>query len=95
MAISGHIVTEHGVCDWSFEKDYVHIYNLFILCKHRRKGHAKHILKLAIDAIREAGHSGDICIVAAPKDKSIDCEKLAAFYARMELVVYDYYDTKN
>ena len=86
-----HVKTQFGACDWSFEKDYVHVYNLFVHRRYRRKGHAKHILKLAIDRIREAGHFGDICIVADPKDESVDRAELAAFYKAMGLVVYDYY----
>lgn len=73
------------------EADYVHVYNLFVPMAHRGMGHARHILELAIGDIREAGHAGDICIVADPKNESIDRERLARFYEEMGFVVYDYY----
>jgi ribosomal protein S18 acetylase RimI-like enzyme len=87
----GIISTPDGYCNWSFEEDYVHIFNLFVLPECRRQGKAREVLKLAISKIRDKGHTGSICIVADPCDDSIDKDRLASFYERIGLDVYEYY----
>lgn len=85
------IKTEFGSCEYDFEVDYVHIYNLFVYPQYRRQGKAREILQLAIAAIRETGYTDEIKIVAQPKDNSIDVDKLIKFYKEMGLEVYTYY----
>jgi ribosomal protein S18 acetylase RimI-like enzyme len=84
------IKTEFGQCEYEFEIDYVHIYNLFVHPDHRRKGHARELLILAITSIRDAGYVDKIKIVADPTD-GIGQEKLAKFYEKMGLEVYTCY----
>lgn len=85
------IETEAGSCEYAFEDDYVHIYNLFVRPEFRRCGKAREILRLAIDAIRDTGYDEEIQIVAKPQDSSINLEILTEFYKSMGLSVYDYY----
>ena len=87
---SGFIQTSFGYCDWSFEEEYVHTYNLFVLPEFRRQGRAKAILKQSIKEIRGTGYTGRISIVAEPKGNSISAEKLILFYKKMGLEVYEY-----
>lgn len=91
LIISGSIKNNFGHCNYSFEQDYVHIYNLFVLPKFRKQGKAREILQTAIDAIRETGYTGTIQIVAKPKNNSISLRKLTAFYIQMGLEVFTYY----
>ena len=85
------IKTAYGKCEYEFEKDYVHIFNLFVLPVFRNKGRATQLLRMAINSIRETGYSEEIQIVAMPAEPCIDRERLKAFYARMGLIVFDYY----
>ena len=78
-------------CNWSFEKDYVHIYNLYVPPKLRGQGHAKKSLQQAINEIRKTGYLGKISIVANPKNNFINIRRLTLFYKNMGLEVYDYY----
>ncbi len=87
----GNIQNNFGYCDYEFEKDYVHIYNLFVYSEFRRQGKAKEILHAAIDAIRKTGYRDTIEIVAIPKENSISLEKLVSFYKDMKLEVFTYY----
>ena len=80
---NGSVDKLFGRCDWSIEKDYVHIYNLYVVPCFRRQGKAKILLQTAIDQIRLAGYVGAISIVGT--------SKLRSFYTRMGLEVYDYY----
>ena len=84
MGKGQHVKTHYGHCDWSFEKDYVHIYNLFVSPKFRRQGYAKEILQQAINEIRETGYAGKISIVANKK-------RLISFYEKLGLETYTYY----
>lgn len=90
-----HIKTAFGYCDWSFEKGYVHIYNLYVKTEFRGRGNAKEILRLAIDDIRSASYNGLISVVANPnkKDDFVDVERLKGFYKGLGLEVYEYYGT--
>lgn len=85
------IKNKYGYCEYTFEKDYVHIYNFYVLPEHRKQGKAKEILRIVIDAIRKTGYEDLIQIVADPVDKNIDVGKLKKFYISMGLDVYDYY----
>ena len=91
MAQGNKIKNEYGECDYSFESDYVHIYNLFVYPEHRRKGNARKILKRSIAEIRETGYEGEIQIVADPKDETINVKRLIRFYESMGLKVFEYY----
>ncbi|NIO86326.1 MAG: GNAT family N-acetyltransferase [Candidatus Aminicenantes bacterium] len=88
--MDGIIKNNFGYCEYGFEKDYVHIYNLFIYPKFRNKGRAREILQAVIDEIRKI-YKGAIQIVADPKEKGIDKKRLSTFYKNMGLEVYEYY----
>ena len=93
-----------GCCSFSFERDvyfdkdgckvygerYVHIYNLYVCPEFRRQGKAKRILQAAIKMIRRTGYAGRIKIVARPDD-GINAKKIASFYKRLGLDVYECY----
>lgn len=85
------IKNTYGSCEYDFEVDYVHIYNLYIYPEHRRQGRAKELLKIAIDSIRKTGYPGKIQIVAVPQENSIDVDSLKNFYESMGLEVYECY----
>jgi len=85
------IETKFGYCEYEFETDYVHIYNLFVYPKYRRQGRARELLRMAIAEIRNTGYKGSISIVAIPSDNSINLRDLKRFYRKMSLQVYDYY----
>jgi len=70
-----------GRVSWAFKDDYVHIFDLYVPLKNRRKGHAKALLREAIGQIRATGYRGSISIVAIPTEGSIPLEKLKAFYS--------------
>lgn len=82
---------KYGSCEYSFEVDYVHIYNLYIHPEFRRRGKAREILLLVINNIRNTGYRGVIQIVANPSEKAIDKERLYRFYKSLNLEVYSYY----
>jgi ribosomal protein S18 acetylase RimI-like enzyme len=85
------IRTQYGHCQYDFELDYTHIYDLFVYPEYRRQGKAKELIQLAINEIRETGYKDVIKIVAKPKENSISLENLIAFYKKMGLEVYTYY----
>ena len=85
------IKTEFGYCEYSFESDFVHIYNLFVYPEFRRQGRAKELLRLAIVAVRDTSYKGEIKIVAKPKENCISLVNLIKFYKEMGLGVYTYY----
>lgn len=85
------IKNNFGHCKFAFEKDYVHIYDLFIKPQFRRQGRAREILQAAIDEIRKTGYIGSIQIVAKPTEEQVDLKRLIAFYKNMKLEVYTYY----
>lgn len=87
----GTIRNKFGNCNYAFEDDYVHIYNLFVYPRFRKQGKAKKIIQAAIEAIRKTGYRGTIQIVANPKNDSISLEKLISFYENMGLEVFTYY----
>lgn len=80
-----------GRCEYAFEADYVHIYNLYVLPQFRRQGHARRLLQSAIDAIRARGYTGEIKVVALPTEDNVDVERLRLFYVGMGLSVFAYY----
>ena len=84
------IKNKFGYCKFAFEKDFVHIYDLYIYPKYRYKGRGRKILKATINEIRKTYH-GTIQIVANPKEKSVSKDKLIKFYESMNLKVFDYY----
>lgn len=81
----------YGWCKWSFEEDYVHIYDLYILTNCRRQGKAKELLLKTIKIIRDTGWTKPIQIVADPLTQDISKEKLKSFYESLGLLVFDYY----
>jgi GNAT superfamily N-acetyltransferase len=85
------IKNKYGECDYSFEKDYVHIFNLFIYEKYRRNGKAAELLKKVIKKIKNTGYDGEIQIVADSKVDGMDKKKLKSFYGKLGLKVFDYY----
>ena len=78
------IQNEFGSCEYEFEPDYVHIFNLFVTFMFRMQGKARELLKLAIKEIRETGYKEEILIVT-------DSKKLKIFYESLGLKVYNYY----
>ena len=84
------IKNKFGHCEYAFEEDYVHIFNLFIYPEYRQQGKAREILQMTINEIRKR-YNGVIQIVVNSKDESIDKRKLAAFYKNIGLEVFDYY----
>lgn len=91
IEMSGKIKIKGGYCNWAITPDFIHIYDLFVSPKYRGQGKAKYLLQRAIDVIRESGYFGDIYIVANPKEKSVNKDRLTSFYESMGLIVYDYY----
>ena len=91
VIIDGIINNKFGYCEYSFEEDYAHIYNLFVYPEFRKSGNARTILRMAINEIR-AVHKGSIRIVANPKDEFVDKDRLISFYKSMGLDVCDYYE---
>jgi ribosomal protein S18 acetylase RimI-like enzyme len=85
------VETEFGYCYYSFEEDYVHVYDLYVYPKFRRLGHARELLELAIKGIRDTGYNGDIQIVALPRECSISGIKLKNFYKSMGFIVFEAY----
>ena len=71
------------------------IYNLYVRKEHRKQGHAKELLKQAINKIRELGYKQDIKIIAEPEENSIDKESLIKLYENMGLKVIDSKDIKH
>ena len=88
---SGIIRNDHGRCEYAFEDDFVHIYNLFVFPNYRGQGRAREILQTAINVIRSTGYTGAIQIVASPEAEDVNVEKLKLFYTGMGLDVYSYY----
>lgn len=87
----GRIQNKHGYCYYELKQDYVHIYNLFVAFKQRRKGIARTIIQNAITEIRKLGYHGKIQIVAIPREDSISAKNLMEFYKKMGLEVFTYY----
>ena len=85
------VQSKHGFCAYEFASDYVHIYDLFVYPDSRRKGEARKILLEAIRRIRESGYSGEISIVAYPREGNISKEQLSDFYESLWLSVFSYY----
>ena len=85
------IKNKYGHCNYGFEDDYVHVYDLYVHKKYRNQGKAKELLQCVIDEIRSTGYVSTIQIVANPTDKGIDTDRLKSFYKRMGFDVYSYY----
>lgn len=86
----GIIKNNFGYCSYSFEDDYVHVYNLFVYHKFRNQGKAREILQNAIDEIRKTSCM-KIQIVADPKESCVNLEQLILFYKEMGFEVFTYY----
>ncbi len=85
------IKNDFGYCRYAIEKEYTHIFSLYVSPKFRRKGHARELLQLAINEIKGKGWKDEIQIVAAPRIKSVDKKRLKKFYESMGLKVFDCY----
>jgi ribosomal protein S18 acetylase RimI-like enzyme len=85
------LIEDFGYCEYDFEEDYVHIYNLFIYPKFRKQGNARKLLQSAIKSIQNTGYKDKIKIVAIPKDNSIPTDNLINVYKSLNLDVYTYY----
>jgi ribosomal protein S18 acetylase RimI-like enzyme len=84
------IHNKYGYCFYSIESDNTSmIFNLYVEPEYRRKGHAKHLIHLVINEIRETGYNKEIQIEAHPREDSIDVENLVAFYKRMGLKILE------
>ena len=82
------IHNKFGYCYYEIESGkHPIIFNLFVNPQYRRQGHAKWLLHYVINEIRQTGYKGEIDIEAAPRENSIDREKLVIFYASMGLNV--------
>jgi ribosomal protein S18 acetylase RimI-like enzyme len=81
------IQNKYGYCYYCICDDCSMVYNLYIEKEYRRKGHAKHLIQLVINEIREAGYDKVIEIEAQPRENSIDTESLIAFYESMGLKI--------
>lgn len=82
--------TKYGYCYYSVEpgKKPV-IFNLYIEPEYRRKGQARKHLQFVIDEIRKMGYQGEIEIEAAPRENSIEYERLVSFYKMMGLEIVE------
>ena len=89
------IRNESGYCKYAFEEDdigsYVHIFDLYVYPEFRGKGISKTLLNKAIKEITDTGYSGEIKIVACPREESISLKKLQSFYSSLGLAVYENY----
>ena len=82
------IHNKYGYCYYQICKtDGAIVYNLYVEPEYRRKGHAKHLIQLAINEIRETGYGKEIFIQAQPRENSINIGNLVAFYKRMGLTI--------
>jgi ribosomal protein S18 acetylase RimI-like enzyme len=81
------IQNRFGYCFYEIDNDSCILYNLYVKPEYRRKGHAKKLVKLVIDEIRERGYKGDIETVVSPKEKSISIKNLTSFYIKMGIKI--------
>lgn len=80
------IDNKYGHCCYCLCNSCAMLHNLFIKKEHRRKGHAKVLVKKAIEEIIAEGFEGDIKVVAKPQE-DISIESLIDFYKKMNLKV--------
>ncbi len=80
------VSNEYGHCNYCICNDCSMLYNLYVKKENRRKGHARNLVKKAIDEIRAEGYEYDIKIVANPQE-DINREALVKFYEKMNLRV--------
>jgi GNAT superfamily N-acetyltransferase len=79
---------KHGYCYYSIEPDKKPIiFNLYIEPEYRRKGYARKHLQFVINEIRKTGYEGPIEIEAAPRENSIETERLVSFYKSVGLEI--------
>jgi len=83
------IHNKYGYCYYSINKNSALIFNLYILKKYRRKGHARKLLNAVIREIREMGYDDKIQIEAIPREKSISHKNIISFYKGMGLEIYE------
>lgn len=81
------IHNKYGYCYYCICENCSLIHTLYVEEEHRRKGHAKDLIKFVIDEIRKAGYNKEIKIQAQPKENSISIENLVTFYESMGLKV--------
>ena len=85
--------TEFGRCSYYHAPGYIPcIYGLYVEKAHRRRGHARMLLRTVVAEIRESGYAGDINIEAVPTEHSISSKKLVAFYESEGLTVIGVFD---
>lgn len=70
-----------------YTEDYVRINNLFVDPSDRGRGLGRALMTAAIEVIGKQYPKMTIKIVPEPKDKSVDFDRLASFYARLGLEV--------
>ena len=80
------IGNEYGHCCYCLCNSCAMLHDIYIKKEHRRKGHAKDLVKKAIEEIRAEGYEDDIKIVAKPQE-DISFESLIKFYEKMNLKV--------
>lgn len=86
------IHTKFGYCYYEFNSDrsVCLIFNLHVEKEYRRKGHAKHLLELTINEIRNyENYSGELYIEADPEENSISKQNLVRFYKKTGLILID------
>lgn len=84
-----YISTKYGYCYYLINLDNtVLLHSLYVEPQHRRKGYAKHLIKLVLKEIEEIEeYHGEIQIKAEPQENSISKEDLIYFYKRMGLKI--------
>lgn len=84
-----YISTKYGYCYYLINLDNtILLHSLYIEPQFRRKGYAKHLIKLILKEIEEIENfHGEIQIKAEPQENSISKDALISFYKRMGLKV--------
>lgn len=81
------IQNKYGYCYYAINPDNTAlIFNLYIDSIYRRKGHARHLIQLIINEIKNINNR-EIQIEADPQENSISKENLISFYEKMGLKV--------
>jgi GNAT superfamily N-acetyltransferase len=71
----------------TYRKPFVQIFNLFVSSDFRGQGKARELLQDAGKEIRAEFGNITIKIVACPKEKGVDLDRLASFYESFDLEV--------
>lgn len=80
------IHNEYGYCYYT-TSDKPLIYNLFVQPECRRMGHARHLVSMAIEEIKNKCGNTRIQIEAVPKGNSISKKELMDFYKELGLEI--------